>query len=125
MSRSLKELIYTAESKEAAVMEKKEGHLPKIEAPDTVKAGEPFQVKVKVGPHPNQVQHSIRRIELWFSEEGRAYNPIRLATIELEPVYAEPEVTVTVTLQKSGTLHALAYCNLHGVWESTKDIKVQ
>ncbi|HIQ23706.1 MAG TPA: desulfoferrodoxin [Pyrodictium delaneyi] len=124
MAKPFGELIYTPETSGPAVS-KAETHAPKIEAPDTVKKGEPFKVTIKVGPHPNQVQHSIRRVEIWFSEEGRAFNPIHIATIDLEPVYAEPEITITVRLEKSGTLYALSYCNLHGVWETRKDIKVE
>ena len=118
------ELIYTEEAGGQAAA-KKETHMPKIEAPDTVKKGEPFQVTVRVGPHPNEAAHSIRRVELWFAEEGRAFNPIHIATVFLEPGYGEPVVTFTVKLEKSGTLYALAYCNLHGVWEARKEIKVE
>lgn len=124
MAKPFGELIYTPET-EGPAASKAETHAPKIEAPDTVKKGEQFKVTIKVGPHPNQVQHSIRRVEIWFSEEGRAFNPIHIATIDLEPVYAEPEITITIRLEKSGTLYALSYCNLHGVWEARKDIKVE
>lgn len=124
MAKPFGELIYTPETAGPAAS-KAETHAPKIEAPNTVKKGEPFKVIIKVGPHPNQVQHSIRRIEIWFNEEGRAFNPIHIATIDLEPVYAEPEITITIRLEKSGTLYVLSYCNLHGVWETRKDIKVE
>ncbi|ALL00084.1 putative desulfoferrodoxin [Pyrodictium delaneyi] len=124
MAKPFGELIYTPETTGPAAS-KAETHAPKIEAPDTVKKGEPFKITIKVGPHPNQVQHSIRRIEIWFSEEGRAFNPIHIATIDLEPVYAEPEITITIRLEKSGTLYVLSYCNLHGVWETHKDVKVE
>jgi superoxide reductase len=33
-------------------------------------------------------------------------------------------VTFSAKLNESGTLHALALCNIHGLWESTKDITV-
>jgi desulfoferrodoxin (superoxide reductase-like protein) len=29
-----------------------------------------------------------------------------------------------VQLSKGGTLQALAYCNLHGLWQSSKPIRV-
>lgn len=124
MAKRFAELIYAPEAATGQAASKAETHTPKIEAPEKVKRGEPFKVRVSVGPHPNQPEHSIRSIEVWFAEEGRAFNPIRLATIELEPGYAEPVVEVTVRLQKSGTLYALAYCNLHGVWENSKHIEV-
>ena len=118
------ELIYT-EDVSGPVAAKKETHMPRIEAPDAVKKGEPFKVTVRVGPHPNEAAHSIRRVELWFAEEGRPFNPIHLATVTFEPGYGEPEVTITIKLEKSGTLYALAYCNLHGIWEARKDIRVE
>ena len=124
-ARKFGELIYTPEIASGEAISKVETHTPKIEAPDTVKAGEPFHVKVSVGPHPNTVQHSIRRVELYFYEEGRSFNPIRLATTELEPVYSEPEVRFKVKLKKSGVIYAVEYCNLHGLWEARKEIKVE
>ncbi|KSW11382.1 desulfoferrodoxin [Pyrodictium occultum] len=124
MAKAFGELIYTREAGGPAAS-KAETHAPKIEAPEKVRKGEPFNVTIKVGPHPNEVQHSIRRLEIWFQEEGRAFNPIHIATIDLEPVYAEPEITITIKLEKSGTLYALGYCNLHGLWESRKEIKVE
>ena len=119
------DLIYTPEQAPSEVISKAESHTPKIEAPDKVRAGETFKVKITVGPHPNQVQHSIRWIEVYFEEEGRTFNPIHIATIDLAPEYAEPDVTLTLRLKKSGTLYVLEYCNLHGVWEARKEIKVE
>ena len=71
------------------------------------------------------MQHSIRWIEVYFYEEGRGFNPIHLATITLTPEYAEPDVTLRLRLSKGGTIYALQYCNLHGVWEGRKEIKVE
>ncbi|MDP8003044.1 MAG: class II SORL domain-containing protein [Caldisphaera sp.] len=119
------DLIYTKEAAQGEAKSKGETHAPKIEAPEKVKAGEKFEVKVSVGPHPNTVEHSIRQLDLYLNEDGRAFNPIHLAKVFLEPVYSEPILTVTLALKKSGTLYALAYCNLHGVWESSKRIEVE
>jgi len=118
------ELIYTRESVSGEALSKVESHLPKIEAPDTVKAGEKFKVKVSVGPHPNTVEHSIRKIELYYYEEGRSFNPVLLGSFSFTPVYMEPIVEVTVSLKKKGVLYAISYCNLHGVWEARKEINV-
>jgi len=125
MAKPFGELIYTPEQAPKEVISKAETHTPKIEAPDKVKAGEPFKVTIKVGPHPNTVEHSIRWIEVYFYEEGRTYNPITIAKIDLAPEYAEPDITLTLKLKKSGVLYALEYCNLHGVWEARKEIKVE
>ncbi len=118
------ELIYAPETASKEVISKAETHTLKIEAPLKVKANEPFTVKIKVGPHPNTVQHSIRYIEIYFYEEERTYDPIHLATISLSPEYTEPDITLTIKLKKSGVLYAIEYCNLHGLWENRKEIKV-
>ena len=52
---------------------KSEKHVPVIEAPEKVKAGEVFEVKIRVGkeiPHPNTTEHHIRWISLYFQPEG-------------------------------------------------------
>ncbi len=121
--KSFGELIYSPERAPGEAITKVETHTPKIEAPETVKANEAFEVRVLVGPHPNTVEHSIRRIELYFSEEGRPFNPIRLATVELEPFYSEPDVRLKIKLKKSGVIYVVEYCNIHGLWEARKEIK--
>jgi len=118
-------LIYTPETAKGEAVAKAESHTPKIDAPDRVKAGEAFTVKISVGPHPNKVEHSIRWVDVYFEEEGRSFNPIHLARLEFTPEYVEPEVEIKVKLSKSGTLYALGYCNLHGVWEARKKIVVE
>ena len=119
------DLIYSQERAAGEAMGKAETHTPKIEAPDTVRAGEPFQVRVRVGPHPSTAEHSIRWIEVYFYEEGRPFNPVHLARIELAPEYTEPDVTLTLRLRRSGVIYVLEYCSLHGVWEARKEVKVE
>jgi superoxide reductase len=105
-------------------LEKK--HLPVIEAPDAVKAGQPFTVTVHVGKllkHPNEPEHSIEFIELY---KGQVF----LARADLSAVTVEPKVTFTVSLepevgQGDDRLRAYEKCNIHGVWEYDKPIKVQ
>ncbi|NPV62016.1 MAG: desulfoferrodoxin [Methanotrichaceae archaeon] len=104
---------------------KRESHTPKIDAPEKVKAGEAFEITVSVGPHPNTVEHSIRSIEIYFYEDGRAFNPLKLARLEFAPVISEPLATITVKLPKKGVIHALEYCNLHGLWSNKKEIAVE
>ena len=122
--KSFGSLIYTPETASGEAISKIESHTPKIEAPESVKADQTFEVKVTVGPHPNTVEHSIRRIEVYFYEEGRPFNPVLLSSTNLTPVYAEPNVKVASKLNKSGTIYAIEYCNIHGVWEGRKEIKV-
>ncbi len=122
--KGLGELIYTPERASGEAVTKVESHTPKIEAPDKVRKGEVFEIAVKVGPHPNTPEHSIRKVELYLTEEGRAFNPRHLATFVFEPGFVDPEVKVKIKLEKSGVIHAVGYCNLHGLWEGRKEIKV-
>ena len=109
--------------KDSAVMtdfEKK--HMPVIDCPDTVKAGEPFQVKIKVGgiPHVMEEGHFIQWVEVKFGES-------LYARVELTPVLSLPEVTVTLVKSAKhgkGTLRVIERCNLHGAWEATKEIAI-
>jgi superoxide reductase len=118
------ELIYTPEKASGEAITKVESHTPKIECPERVKAGEEFRLKIFVGPHPNTVQHSIRYIEVFFYEEGRVFNPITLAKIDMSPEYVEPNISLSLKLNKSGVIYVIEYCNLHGLWEARREIKV-
>jgi len=102
-------------------MEKK--HIPVIDCPDTVKAGQPFPVKIKVGevPHVSEEAHHIQWVEIKSGEN-------LYARVELTPVLSLPEVTVT--LKKAGKhrrtkLRAIERCNIHGLWEAEKEITVE
>ncbi len=121
----LEKFIYSRERAEGEAVSKVETHTPVIECPDVVKAGEPFEVKISVTKHPNKVEHSIRYVDVFFVEEGRAFNPVKVAKVKFTPEYAEAEAVIKLKLQKSGTIVALAYCNLHGLWENYKEVKVE
>jgi len=109
-----------------------EKHVPAIECPDEVEAGKPFEVTVSVGkeiPHPNTQEHHIRWIDLFFQPEGEKF-VYQLGHIEFSAhgeaggTLTNPAVSFSVQVNKSGTLTALSLCNLHGLWESSKLIKV-
>jgi len=116
---------------------KTEKHVPVIECPDRVKAGELFEVKVSLGkeiPHPNTTEHHIRWISLFFFPEGEKFtydvghyefnaHGESVEGANKGPVYTHHEATVSLKINKPGTLYALAYCNIHGLWQSAKDIK--
>jgi len=122
--KNLGELIYTFDNAAGEALGKRESHTPKIEAPATVKPDQVFDVKVMVGPHPNTIEHSIRWIALYQNEDGRAFNPVFLGKASLTPVVAQPEVVFKIKLQKGGVIHAVEYCNLHGLWSGKKEIRV-
>ena len=52
-------------------------------------------------------------------------NTVHLGRYDFGPVVSDPIVTAKVKLQKKGTLIALSYCNLHGLWESKKEINLE
>jgi superoxide reductase len=116
--------IYTYDLAAGEALGKREGHNPNIEAPAKVKPDEAVRIKVSVGPDPNTVEHSIRWIAMFYYEEGRAFNPLTLAKVSFNAPTTKPEITMAVKLQKSGMIHALGYCNLHGLWSGKREITV-
>jgi superoxide reductase len=117
---------------------KKEKHVPVIECPDEVQADQFFEVKVSLGKeiaHPNTTEHFIAWISLYFHPEGEKFTH-QVGHFEFSahggsaegpnkgPVYTHHGVTTSLKIGKPGTLHALAFCNIHGLWESSKEIKV-
>ena len=117
---------------------KVEKHAPVIEAPESVKAGEIFSVTAGLGKaiaHPNTAQHHISWISLYFLPEG-SKQAIQLAHAEFSahaasasdepgPALTNPSMLASLTLGKSGTLQAVSSCNIHGVWQSSQEIKVE
>jgi len=122
--KNLGELIYTYDNAAGEALGKRESHTPKIEAPAKVKPDQVFDLKVSVGPHPNTVEHSIRWMAIYLYEEGRAFNPVILSNVSFVPVTTQPEVILKLKLAKGGVIHAVEYCNLHGLWSGKKEIAV-
>ena len=110
---------------------KKEKHVPVIECPDQVEAGVPFKVKASVGAeiaHPNTIEHHIRWIAIYFHPEGDKF-AYDVARAEFNAhgegaVFTDPKVATMLKTDKPGTLRALSFCNIHGLWESSKEISV-
>jgi len=117
---------------------KLEKHVPVIEAPDKVKKGEFFKVTVSVGkeiPHPNTTEHHIRWVEVYFLAEGEKF-PFQIAKFEFaahgesaqgpntSTIYTQPEVICSFKTEKSGVIFASSYCNIHGLWKNSQEIKV-
>lgn len=118
---------------------KTEKHVPVIESPETAKAGERVTVTVSVGKeiaHPNTTEHHIRWIKLYYKPDNAKF-AYELASFEFDshgesiegankgPAYTEPSAGTTVKLSISGMLVASAYCNIHGLWESSKPITIE
>lgn len=129
---TLCELLQTADWKT-------EKHVPVIDCPDTVKADALFDVTVTLGKevaHPNTTEHHICWIGLCFLPDGAKF-PYEIARMEFAahgqstdgpnqgPVYTNHQGCISMKTAKSGTLMALAYCNIHGLWQSSRELKVQ
>lgn len=129
---SLKELLQSADWKS-------EKHVPVIEAPDKVKKQEVVKISLAVGKeiaHPNTTEHHIAWIELYFLPKGEKF-PYQVARFDFaahgastqgpntSTVYAQPQAVCGLKIEKSGTLLASSYCNIHGLWENTKEITVE
>ena len=84
----------------------------------------PIEIEISVGkeiPHPNTLEHHIAWAALYFVADGSQL-PVELARAEFRAhgpdLFTAPVLKATITLPKSGTLHAVASCNIHGLWES-------
>ncbi len=128
----LKDLLQTADFKS-------EKHVPVIEVPARANKGALLRVTVTVGKevaHPNKTEHHIRWIAVYFQPKGEKF-PYELTRVELNAhgesaqgpdtstIYAHPEATVAFKTDKSGTFYAASYCNIHGLWQSAKELAVE
>jgi len=118
---------------------KNEKHVPVINAPESVQKNEAVDIRATIGKeihHPNTVPHHIRWVSLFFLPEGSDI-PIELASAQFTAhgdgapeeeeagVYSEPSVAVRVKFDRPGTLLAASYCNIHGLWESSRPLNVE
>lgn len=116
---------------------KVEKHAPVINAPDEATAGQTVTVTAHLGAaiaHPNTPQHHIAWMDLYFLPDG-ARQAIQLAHADFAahaasmtdrpgPALTQPRMVADVQLASGGTLLAMAYCNLHGLWQSSRPIRV-
>jgi superoxide reductase len=117
---------------------KQEKHVPVIEVADKVKKGEFFRLTASVGkeiPHPNTTQHHIRWIEVYFLPEGEK-SPYQIGRFEFtahgestqgpdaSTVYTQHEVALGFKTDKPGRILAISFCNIHGLWQNEKEIKI-
>ncbi len=103
-------------------LEKK--HLPVIQAPGKVRQNEVFEVEVKIGgiegiEHPNEPAHFIEWVELYCGDTF-------LGRVHLNGGTSYPIAKFKVKLSHAhGPLKVWTKCNLHGLWEELKDIKIE
>lgn len=117
---------------------KKEKHVPVIDAPDTAQKGEQIEVTISIGKeisHPNTTQHHISWISLFFLPDGEKY-PIKIGDLtftahgssiqgaDTSTVYTDHRGILVFKTEKPGTLLASSYCNIHGLWQSSKRLDI-
>jgi len=115
---------------------KTEKHVPAIELPASINAGEMFNVQVTVGkelPHPNTTEHHIVWIALHFIPNGGKFS-IEIGRQELSahgqsaegpnkgPAYTDSASLFRMKTAVGGTLVTTAYCNIHGLWTAEREI---
>lgn len=114
---------------------KSEKHVPVIEI---VEKGETVKLNVSVGKkisHPNKTEHHIKWIEVYFLPEdgkfpyliGKTSFTAHGASTEgpdTSTVYTEPNATMNFKTEKSGTLYAFSYCNIHGLWINSEELNI-
>ncbi|NMA87303.1 MAG: superoxide reductase [Tissierellia bacterium] len=111
---------------------KGEKHVPVINAPANVKKGDLVEVNVNIGEeiaHPNTFEHYISWIKVYFKPEGGNF-PIEVGAYDFAAhgeydVFTEPSVTLKFKAEKSGTILATSYCNIHGLWENSQELVVE
>jgi superoxide reductase len=128
----LKELFQSADWKA-------EKHVPVIEVPDNIKKGEIFKVVATVGKeiaHPNKTEHHICWIEIYFQPQGEKF-PYQVGRAEFSAhgaslngpdtstVYTYPEVVISFKTDKPGMIFAASYCNIHGLWQGSSEVKIK
>ncbi len=124
-----KELFQTADWKT-------EKHVPVIDCGDEAKKGELFRVSVSVGKeiaHPNKTEHHIRWITVYFKPQGEKF-PHQIGRAEFtahgesaggpdtSAIYTHHETVFAFKTDKPGTIYASSYCNIHGLWQNSKEI---
>jgi len=117
---------------------KTEKHVPVIECADAVTTDKMFPVRVSVGkeiPHPNTTEHHIGWIDVYFQPEGDKFvyhvghfefaaHGEAVKGANQGPTYTSPDVTFSMKVNAPGTLLAVSQCNIHGLWENSRVLKL-
>lgn len=118
---------------------KAEKHVPVIDAPDKVKKGAWTKITVSVGkeiPHPNTTEHHIAWVTVFFHPKGEKF-PYQIGRFEFaahgasvqgpntSTVFTHPEAACNFKTDKPGMILVSSYCNIHGLWENTKELDVE
>lgn len=111
---------------------KGEKHVPVIHLPENIKKGEYFDIKVLIGeeiPHPNEFEHYIAWIKVYFHADGAKF-PVEIGTVNFSAhgefdLYTDYNATLRFKTEKPGKVYATSYCNIHGLWENSSELKIE
>ncbi len=118
---------------------KAEKHVPIIECASIVKTNDLFEIKIAIGKeiaHPNTTEHHISWISLFFHPEGEKF-PYQIGRYEFNAhgasvqgpntssVYTHHAVAGWMKTSKPGIIIAVSMCNIHGLWQSAKEVKLE
>ncbi len=107
---------------------KAEKHVPTIKIVN--RDGDTAYIEVSVGSeiaHPNTTEHFIAYIDLYYKGEAAIQHIGRAEFLahgesakgaNQGSLHTEPVALFKCKLTAPGTLHAVSYCNIHGLWES-------
>lgn len=102
-------------------------HMPHVICSNSVKKGETFRVKVRMGEeytHPDDHDHYISTLQLWNRETLLAEAKYASGVFGSKPVNVEVDFYI-VAPPVSMNLSAMAVCTKHGLWQSEdKAVKV-
>jgi superoxide reductase len=128
---SIKDLFQSADWKT-------EKHVPVIECAASVKKGEPIEITVSVGKeiaHPNTTEHHINFIEVYFLAKDEKFPQLlgkfdfcahgaSVKGANFSTIFTAPKVSFSFKTDNGGVILANSYCNIHGLWESSKELSV-
>ncbi len=111
---------------------KSEKHVPILHFPESVKADKDFELKISLGDainHPNTFEHYISWFKVYYWAKEAKF-PVELATVDFAAhgengIYTDYKTAIQVRLSRSGTIYALSYCNIHGLWGNQSNILVE
>ncbi len=96
-------------------------HMPHVICPASVKKGDIFKVKVRMGDeytHPDDHDHHISTLQLWNRETLLAETKYSSGVFGNNPSHAEVDFYI-VAPPVSMNLSAMAVCTKHGLWQRT------
>ncbi|MBU0580349.1 MAG: Neelaredoxin [Candidatus Margulisbacteria bacterium] len=103
--------------------EGQEKHMPSIDVKECGTCGE-LSVTIQVSKeviHPSTVEHAIKTIILYGANKAGKLE--QLTIFQLGDQNTVPRIRTSIKKGQYVKLIATAYCNLHGIWENTVELK--